>query len=483
MMKVALLISGYLRNYQENINFIKEEIINKFVNVDVYLHITNNENLEDKYLNQIDESDLNYLKHLLNPITTIVEDNMFYNENKKINNVINHWSKLYKLNEIKKINENLSGKEYDLVIRLRPDLLITSTNFFHFEKKCLFIPEDSKIDKPKLENPMDNYICDAFAFGDSKIMNEYFNIYKDVQNLIDLHGTCPETLLYEYLNLKKIQYQLFNLDYSFILSKCNVFAICGDSGSGKSTLSNLLKNSFTDSFLLECDRYHKWERTNNNWKTHTHLNPNANHITKMSEDIFNLKVGNEIYQVDYDHSTGQFTEQKPILPSNNLIVCGLHSLFNQSENNLYNLKIYMDTDDLLKKKWKISRDVKERGYTPDQVLSNIKNRESDFEQFILPQKDNADVIIKFFTIDEIDLRNLDVNPKLSLELLIDKSFNIKHILKKLSDNKIDFDLQDENRFNKITFLNYKKLIFFDINKNYTFYDYILYFILNLNYVC
>ena len=45
MMKVALLISGYLRNYQENINFIKEEIINNFVNVDVYLHITNNENL------------------------------------------------------------------------------------------------------------------------------------------------------------------------------------------------------------------------------------------------------------------------------------------------------------------------------------------------------------------------------------------------------------------------------------------------------
>ena len=76
---------------------------------------------------------------------------------------------------------------------------------------------------------------------------------------------------------------------------------------------------------------------------------------------------------------------------------------------------------------------------------------------------------------------MNVNPKLSLELLIDKSFNIKHILKKLSDNKIEFDLQDENRFNKVTFLNYKRLIFFDINKNYTFYDYILYFILNLNY--
>ena len=77
----------------------------------------------------------------------------------------------------------------------------------------------------------------------------------------------------EYLNMKKIQYQLFNLDYSFILSKCNVFAICGDSGSGKSTLSNLLKISFTDSFLLECDRYHKWERGDINYdKYRTKLN-------------------------------------------------------------------------------------------------------------------------------------------------------------------------------------------------------------------
>jgi hypothetical protein len=149
-MKVALLISGYLRNYQENINFIKKEIIGKFVNVDVYLHITNNENLEDKYFNQISESDLNHIKNLLNPITTIVENNIFYDENKKINNVINHWSKLYKLNEIRKINEDLSGKEYDLVIRLRPDLLIKSTNFFNFEKDSLFIPDNSKIDKLKL---------------------------------------------------------------------------------------------------------------------------------------------------------------------------------------------------------------------------------------------------------------------------------------------------------------------------------------------
>ena len=44
-MRIALLIAGYVRRYEENINYVIEEIINKYENVDVYLHITNDENL------------------------------------------------------------------------------------------------------------------------------------------------------------------------------------------------------------------------------------------------------------------------------------------------------------------------------------------------------------------------------------------------------------------------------------------------------
>ncbi len=476
-MKVALLISGYLRNYQENINFIKEEIINNFVNVDVYLHITNNENLEDKYFNQISESDLNHIKNLLNPITTLVEDNIFYDENKKINNVINHWSKLYKLNEIRKINEDLSGKEYDLVIRLRPDLLIKSTNFFNFEKDSLFIPEDSKIDKLKLETPTDNYICDAFAFGSSKIMNNYFNIYNNIQNLISLYGTCPETLLYEYLNSNKINYTLFDLDYSFILSKCNVFAICGDSGSGKSTLSEILKNYFTDSFTLECDRYHKWSRGDQNWSNITHLNPDANYIEKMKEDVFNLKIGKEIFQVDYDHKTGKFTEKQNIKPSNNLIVCGLHTIYDDKINSVYDLKIFMDPQKELKHKWKINRDVNERGYDVNKVIESIKLREFDYEKYILPQKENADIIINFFSKENINIFD-GVNNELSLRIIIKNKFNIDKIKKLLIKNNIEFSYNNVDKGVEFIFKTYIPLPH-PLNRMGNFYDYITYFIFNI----
>ncbi len=56
-MRVALLISGYLRNYEINIKNLKEKLFSKFEIVDTFLHITKNENQEDKYLNLIDEKE------------------------------------------------------------------------------------------------------------------------------------------------------------------------------------------------------------------------------------------------------------------------------------------------------------------------------------------------------------------------------------------------------------------------------------------
>ena len=477
-MKIALLISGYLRSYNENISFIKREILDKYQNVDVYLHITKDEKLEDKYFNQIEERDTKAISDILKPVHTIIENNIYYSEDEGINNVINRWGKLYKLNKLKKIREDTTNKKYDLVIKYRPDLSIKSKDIFdvYNQSKVIYIPNDSKIDKIKLTNPTDGYLCDALAFGDSESMDTYFDIYNNLNELTKNYAVASETILFNYLTINNINYKLIDIDYSFILSKCNVFAICGDSGSGKSTLSILLKSIFSNSFMLECDRYHKWERTNKNWEETTHLNPKANYISKMNEDVFNLKIGKDIYQVDYDHDTGKFTEKQLINPSDNLIVCGLHSLYGNNDS-VYDLKIYMDTDEDLKKKWKINRDVKERGYSIEKVLDNIKKREKDFNEFILPQKDNADLVIRFFTIEKIDFNNLEYQNKLSLELMVNNAFDINNILLKFKLLKIPHIVIKTDKFIKITFLNYIE-VNLGFNTN-SFYDYILYFILNL----
>ena len=50
------------------------------------------------------------------------------------------------------------------------------------------------------------------------------------------------------------------------------------------------------------------------------------------------------------------------------------------------------------KKWKINRDVIERGYNLDKVIKQIETRQTDYDEYIKNQKENADIIIKYFEI-------------------------------------------------------------------------------------
>ena len=137
----------------------------------------------------------------------------------------------------------------------------------------------------------------------------------------------------------------------------------------------------------------------------------------------------------------------------------------------------MDTDEKLKKKWKVKRDVKERGYSVEKVLDSIKKREGDFVDYISPQKNNADLIIKFFTTEEIDLNDLGSDNKLSLELSVTKNLNVSNILQHFKSLSVDVSVTYDENFTIIRFMEYKELDL-GLGTN-SFYDYILYFILNL----
>lgn len=470
-MKAALLISGYLRSFKDNIPNIKKYIIEKFDEVDLYIHITENEYYDDKYLNVNDKEDIiKLINKEFNVKSLLIERNALFSNNQKENILFNAWSKFYKLNQVKIMNE-LNGNNYDIVIKLRPDVQLQQISFLHDD--YIHIPNNSLVDKNKLLNIQDPYICDIIAYGKSIQMNIYFNIFNQLRDLITQYGYIPETVLYWYLTNNNIQYCLDDIKYSVILSQCNVFAISGDSGSGKSTLGSLLKQYFSNSFLLECDRYHKWERNDNHWKEYTHLNPNANYISKMNEDIFNLKIKNDVYQVDYDHSTGTFKDSEKLDKSDNIIVCGLHSLYGNN-NHIYDLTIYMDTDEQLKTKWKIERDIKKRGYTQEKILEQINRRKVDYKLYIEPQKYNADIIVNFF---------MD-NKKLKLRVYINKLHDIKHILHLFGTNKIQYHINQINQFNIIQFDSYSSntLCNFINNKPteyFDYYNYILYIIINI----
>lgn len=440
-MKICILICGLKRSIDLVINNIEELFNNHEINIITCL---NNSNEDNELINN-----KNIIKKLF---INDIHDNSFRNSLNYIN----------KMSHGLKIIEN----NYDLYIILRTDLIIKNINLDDIEDKLYFsIKNMNQFTKNEVNKINDNII-----------LTKDYNLLLKLINLYDyslINNNYLDILLYNYLNTYNIEYELADIDYKLILSKCNVIAIAGDSGSGKSTLLKVLTPLFNqDSILtLETDRYHKWERGNENYQTYTHLNPYANHLEKMYEDVYDLKIGNEIYQVDYDHHTGKFTQKEKIESKNNIIICGLHTLYDNKIKELLDIKIYMDTDRTLIKKWKIQRDVNERGYSIEKVLKQIEFREKDYEEYILKQKENADIIINFYECDNklecnLIIKNntiINKNLKKLLELNYEISYDNINLIIKLKNKNI-FETKINNIFleNDKIFKNnyYREILYF-----------------------
>jgi hypothetical protein len=169
-----------------------------------------------------------------------------------------------------------------------------------------------------------------------------------------------------------------------------------------------------ESYLsIETDSYHKWERHDENWKQYTHLNPDANNLERMSEDVLRLKIGNNVSLVEYDHNTGKFLQEKITCAKPFLILCGLHTLYKKNLLKDLDLKIFLNTEEHLKIDWKVKRDMKERNYTLDKIMETILKRKEDSDKYIQPQKDSADIIITYILENSELLVKVEMTPTLS----------------------------------------------------------------------
>lgn len=72
------------------------------------------------------------------------------------------------------------------------------------------------------------------------------------------------------------------------------------------------------------------------------------------EKITNINLDD--YQV-YDHSTGCFAEPEEVEPRQIVIIGGLLPFFTQELRDVFDLKVYLDPDEELKRAWKIQRDA------------------------------------------------------------------------------------------------------------------------------
>ncbi|HEY9845414.1 MAG TPA: phosphoribulokinase [Candidatus Caenarcaniphilales bacterium] len=175
-----------------------------------------------------------------------------------------------------------------------------------------------------------------------------------------------------------------------------LIGVAGDSGCGKSTFLRRLSDLFGEEFMtvICLDDYHSLDRKQRKETGITALNPKANNFDLMYEQIKALKHGQVIDKPIYNHETGLLDPPEQIQPNHIVVIEGLHPLYDERVRSLLDFSVYLDLSDEVKIAWKVQRDMAERGHTYEDVMAAINSRRPDFQAYIDPQKQYADVVIE-----------------------------------------------------------------------------------------
>ena len=190
-------------------------------------------------------------------------------------------------------------------------------------------------------------------------------------------------------------------DYYRLGNRPLTLGIAGNSGVGKSTFSSSLTTIFGRQSTLQIsgDDYHNWDRSSPMWKTFTHLDPKANRLFQLVKDVRSLINGRAIKSRSYDHLLGYFLPNKISKSEDVIIVEGLHALYPKQLLVELDVCFFIEMDESLRLFLRTRRDVKERGHTEQEVLSEMERRKSDNEKYIKPQASRADVIFTLMPIN------------------------------------------------------------------------------------
>ncbi len=173
--------------------------------------------------------------------------------------------------------------------------------------------------------------------------------------------------------------------------------IVGDSAAGKTTLTDGIVNVFgADRVTAICtDDYHRYDRNQRKGMSITPLHPDCNYMGTMEQHLLLLSAGEPILKPIYDHRNGSLIAPELVEPKKIVVVEGLLAYHTKRMRDCFDIKVYLDPPEDLRRRWKIARDCAKRGYEPAQVIADLERRESDSATFIRPQREAADVVVRF----------------------------------------------------------------------------------------
>jgi phosphoribulokinase len=176
-----------------------------------------------------------------------------------------------------------------------------------------------------------------------------------------------------------------------------MLGIVGDSGSGKTTITRGLVRVLGEEMVTHfcTDDYHRYDRRQRAERGITPLHPDCNYLDILTQHLGHLRANDAVLKPVYRHSDGTFGPPSYLSPSRFVVAEGLHAFATADLRGMFDVRLYLDPPEEIRRRWKVARDCSRRGYRTDEVLAELDRREPDSESFIRPQRYHADVVVSF----------------------------------------------------------------------------------------
>lgn len=176
-----------------------------------------------------------------------------------------------------------------------------------------------------------------------------------------------------------------------------MLSIVGDSGSGKTTITRGIVRVLGENMVTHfcADDYHRYDRRQRAERGITPLDPECNYLDVLTCDVRHLRQNEAILKPVYRHTNGTFGPPAYLTPARFVIAEGLLANHTAELRDMFDIRIYLNPPEEVRRRWKVARDCSRRGYSTDQVLSELDRRERDSEAFIRPQRHYADMVVSF----------------------------------------------------------------------------------------
>ncbi|MDQ3973936.1 MAG: phosphoribulokinase, partial [Actinomycetota bacterium] len=180
-----------------------------------------------------------------------------------------------------------------------------------------------------------------------------------------------------------------------------MLAVAGDSASGKTTLARGLVEALGEQRCVSLcvGDYHRYDREERRGLPFTPLHPDCNYVEIIEQHLRLLASGQPILKPVYDHSTGTLARPELVEPRDIVIVEGVLPLYTRLLRACFDVSVYLDPPEPIRRRWKVARDVHRRGYREEEVLAELERREPESAAFVRPQRRWADIVVRFAPID------------------------------------------------------------------------------------